>query len=258
LLYPVRTLRGCLQDKGFACRAAQMHWPWINPSGMPRIIFITGTDTGVGKTLLTGLLLQHLRRAGRHALAMKPFCSGGRGDARLLHELQGRELSLGEVNPFYFEAPLAPLPAARMQHVTITLEQVLERISRVANRCECLLVEGVGGILVPLGEGYTVADLIAKLRCEVVLVSANRLGTLNHTILTARVLQDIGISRLKVALMAQMQPDPSCESNGILLAESLDRIKIVAIHFLGANACRVGALKRAQKKVEKSLAEILA
>ncbi len=132
-----------------------------------RIIFITGTDTGVGKTLLTGLLLHHLRQSGCHALAMKPFCSGGTADVEFLHAVQQRELEPAEITPFYFSEPIAPLLAARKHHRRVRLPEVLMQIRRIAKRCECLLIEGSGGLLVPLGERYDVADLIVKLNCEV-------------------------------------------------------------------------------------------
>src|SRR5579862_1215230 len=140
----------------------------------PTIIFITGTDTGVGKTLLTALLLCHLRENGCRALALKPFCSGGRADAQLLHQLQERELTLNEVNPFYFPEPVAPLISARKHHRYISLDQVVRRINSIASplssvragstpKCPTqnlklktqsyLLIEGSGGLLVPLGEG---------------------------------------------------------------------------------------------------------
>src|SRR5258705_9807549 len=90
-----------------------------------KIIFVTGTDTGVGKTLLTGLLLHHLRTEGCHALAMKPFCSGGRGDVEFLHALQDGELSEREINPFYFHEPVAPLLAARKNARAIHLKDVV-------------------------------------------------------------------------------------------------------------------------------------
>src|SRR5215212_7683018 len=108
------------------------------------MIFITGTDTGVGKTLLTGLLLHHLRRSGQSALAMKPFCSGSLGDVKLLHQLQEGALSLDQINPFYFAEPLAPLVAARRERRRITMAQVLTTINRVAKRCDVLLIEGSG------------------------------------------------------------------------------------------------------------------
>src|SRR5581483_3100804 len=86
------------------------------PRRAGRILFITGTDTGVGKTLLTAMLLHHLRVAGRRTLAMKPFCSGGRDDVELLHALQDGELTADEINPFYFSEPTAPLVALRRRH----------------------------------------------------------------------------------------------------------------------------------------------
>ena len=222
------------------------------------MIFITGIDTGVGKTLLTGLLLQHLRRMGCHALAMKPFCSGDRTDVRVLLNLQDGELTLDEINPFFFKEPLAPLVAARKHATSIPLQDVVRHISDIAERCQRLLIEGIGGLLVPLGEGYTVADLVAKLRCKVIVVSANRLGTVNHTLLTVRSAQAIGIQELKVVMMAQGKPDPSADSNGPILAEMLQPVPVLALDFLGRDACRSRSLKHIEKKFEKSLAQILA
>src|SRR3954468_317583 len=135
-----------------------------------RIVFVTGTDTGVGKTVLTALLLSHLRQAGTHALAIKPFCSGGTEDVEILHSLQHTEISRNEVNPYYFPEPVAPLVSARKHRRVIPLPAVLGVIQNVANQCDMLVIEGSGGLLVPLGEGYAVADLITALSCEVLVV----------------------------------------------------------------------------------------
>ena len=224
----------------------------------PRILFITGTDTGVGKTLLTGLLLHHLRQSGCHALAMKPFCSGSRADTGLLRALQGGELTPEEITPFFFAEPLAPLAAARIHHRSTRLPDVLRRIKLVASRCQCLLIEGIGGLLVPLGEGFTVRDLIAKLGCEVIVVSRNRLGTINHTLLTIEALQHIGIKRLKVVLTSSRQGDSFTGSNRRVLAELLAPPPVFSVGFLGRNPLRVGAVKKNQKKMKKTLARILA
>src|SRR5579859_7771518 len=89
-----------------------------------KIIFITGTDTGVGKTVFTSLLLHHLRKSGVYALAMKPFCSGGRGDVWLLRAMQDGELSEEEINPFHFPEPVAPLVSARQHKRRIPLTNV--------------------------------------------------------------------------------------------------------------------------------------
>jgi dethiobiotin synthetase len=224
---------------------------------MSRIVFITGTDTGVGKTLLTGLLLHHLRQSGCHALAMKPFCSGSRADVEFLGAVQENELTQDEINPFFFERPVAPLAAARKQHVSIKLHAVLRRISDLAKRCEWLLIEGIGGVMVPLGDGFSVLDLIANLSCPAVVVSRNRLGTINHTMLTVNAMQYAGIKRLTVVLMASRQADFSADSNGRILSKLLVPAPVFPIPFLGRNPARIPALKRAEKKVKKTLARIL-
>src|SRR2546421_10854607 len=100
----------------------------------PRILFITGTDTGVGKTLMTGLLLHHLRSTGCRALAIKPFCSGGTADIEILHALQDGELTRNEINAFYFRDPIAPLVAARKGRRKIPLDTVLDHIRRIVRR----------------------------------------------------------------------------------------------------------------------------
>src|SRR5438067_10725475 len=112
-----------------------------------KILFVTGTDTGVGKTLFTALLLHYLRAAGCRALAMKPFCSGGRGDVELLQSLQPGELSDAEMNPFYFEAPVAPLIAKEAQRKKTRLKAVLAAIKKVQAKCDVLVIEGSGGLL---------------------------------------------------------------------------------------------------------------
>lgn len=219
-----------------------------------RIIFITGTDTGVGKTILTGLLVHHLRNTGSHALAMKPFCSGGRADVQLLRAMQDAELTEEEINPFYFPEPVAPLVSARQRKRTIPLREVVARIKEIAARCECLLIEGSGGLLVPLGERYLVSDLIRLLDCEVIVVSRNRLGTINHTLLTIAALKNPGIKRLAVALVAVNKVDPSCATNEQILTELLAPIPVRPIRFLGKNPNKSDVLKKNYKKMKKTLA----
>ena len=229
----------------------------MNRTNSPRIVFITGTDTGVGKTLLTGLLLHHLRQSGCHALAMKPFCAGSRSDTEFLRAAQDGELTPDEITPFFFAEPLAPLVAARRHHRFIRLPEVLRRIRRVAGGCQCLLIEGIGGLLVPLGEGFTAGDLIAKLGCEVIVVSRNRLGAINHTLLTLGALQHAGLHRLKTVLMSSPEEDYSANSNSLILAELLAPTPVLAIGFLGRNPLRLEALKKSAKKIKKTLARIL-
>jgi dethiobiotin synthetase len=221
-----------------------------------RIIFVTGTDTGVGKTLLTASLLYHLRQSGVKALAMKPFCSGGTADVDLIQAIQGGDPPRDEVNPFYFPEPLAPLVAARKQRQRIRLSQVLRVIRRMEHQCERLIIEGSGGLLVPLGEGFTVADVIANLECDVVVVGKNKLGTINHTLLTVEALRARNVTRLKVVLMGQRSADCSARSNATILGETLANIEVYSLPYLGAGAATGRAVKRNVRKIKKTLARI--
>ncbi len=224
---------------------------------MGKIIFVTGTDTGVGKTLLTALLLCHLRQTGVHALAMKPFCSGGTQDVDLLESLQAGELTRKEINPFYFTEAIAPLVAARTQRRRISLADVTKRVRRVAGKCECLLVEGSGGLLVPLGDGYTVADLIERLRCEVIVVARNKLGTINHTLLTVCCLESRGVRKPVVVLMDGPRKDRASLTNHATLGELLDPVALWRVSHFGPGASRADRVKSISKQLKKVLASIL-
>jgi len=219
-----------------------------------KIIFVTGTDTGVGKTIFTGLLVHHLQSAGLNALAMKPFCSGSRADVRLLRGMQNGKLTEEEINPFYFPEPVAPLVSARRRKHAISLGEVLGRINEIAVRCECLVIEGSGGLLVPLGEKYLVSDVIERLNCEVIVVSRNQLGTINHTLLTVAALKRLGVKKMAIALMETGKKDASVTTNGRVLGELLKPILIRGVAFLGRNANKIGVLKNSAKKMKKTLA----
>jgi dethiobiotin synthetase len=224
-----------------------------------KIIFVTGTDTGVGKTLLTALLLHHFRQAGIHALAMKPFCSGGLADVRLLQSLQPGELSDREMNPYFFKQPTAPFVATKKSRKNIPLDDVVDRIKRIEKKCERLIIEGSGGLLVPLGKGYTVAGLIAKLNCRVIVVARNRLGTINHTLLTVECLQSIGFPRstLTVVLMSGRNPDLSSRDNQSTLAELLKPVTVLSIPFLGGQATHSsGMIQKSYSQIKKNAHEI--
>jgi dethiobiotin synthetase len=247
-----------------------------------RLIFITGTDTGVGKTLLTALLLSHLRQSGVRTLALKPFCSGNRADAKLLRALGDGELTLDEINPFYFPEPLAPLVAARNQRRPISLQDAIDPIRAVADKMRgmsrstldaphsTLLVEGSGGLLTPLGEGFSVLDLIARLHCETLVVSRNELGTINHTLLTTRALHSAfrtlaapkpreggPHSALKVVLMEPRRRDFSAASNPRILAELLAPVPLFFLPFLGPHCRTAPAIRTAAAKLRQTLAFLL-
>lgn len=219
----------------------------------PTTIFVTGTDTGVGKTLLTAHWLHALRKAGRPALAMKPFCSGGREDVDMLQALQPGELPDSEANPFYFSAPLAPLAAARRVRDQIPLATALARIGALQSRCETLLVEGSGGVLVPLGPDYTVLDLVGQLPCATVVVARDRLGTINHTALTVRALAAVHRQPVAVILMTEARPDLSAKSNAGMLTRLLPGVPILRLPHLGPRATQAGSVRKNFRRVARCL-----
>ena len=256
-----------------------------------RLVFITGTDTGVGKTLLTALLLCHLRSQGVQALALKPFCSGGRADAELLHRLQNDDLSLDDINPFYFPEPVAPLISARQHHRETPLRQAVNHVRWIVSRMRqvpirnfsssiknsklgkksFLLVEGAGGLLVPLGEGYTVRELIAELGGDVLVVSRNQLGTINHSLLTLHTLgartafsagalprrpARVGRS-VKLVLMEQRLPDVSSRTNAAILRELAYPVPLAHLPFLGSNCRSSAALRRAAGELRSLLSRLI-
>jgi dethiobiotin synthetase len=212
----------------------------------------------VGKTLLTAHLLHHLRQAGVEALGMKPFCTGSRGDVHLLQEFQKGSLSVAEANPFYFERPLAPLVAARLdRRRPVELAEVLQSIRRVARKCERLLVEGAGGLLVPLGENYTFADVVDALRCEVIVVGRNRLGVINHTLLTVAALKCTKSKEAQVVLMDENPRDASEATNERVLSGWLAPVKVWKVPHLGAEASESVWVRKNHSKIEKMLARLL-
>ena len=231
-----------------------------------RLVFVTGTDTGVGKTVLTGLLLTRLRARGTRALAIKPFCSGGRGDVALLRSLQENELTPEEINPFFFFKPLAPLAAAQSHRQPIELDSALLHIRKIARRCDCLLIEGIGGLLVPLGHDYTVLDLIHRLRCEVLVAARNQLGTLNHTLLTVRALTPFAVHRklrprhptpIRVILMQPAVPDISSASNPRLLGQLLKPVPVTTLPYLGPRCDRATSVRSVAQRLGSRLDKVL-
>ena len=155
---------------------------------MTRGIFVTGTDTGVGKTHVTALLLVELRRRGVRVAAFKPIACGrgGRNDARIYHALMDNEVPLDTINPIYLRLPLAPSVAAKLERRRMDLRKVFTSYKRLAGNYEVVLVEGAGGLLVPILENYFVADLAKALKLPLLVVARLGLGTINHSLLTVR------------------------------------------------------------------------
>ena len=155
---------------------------------MGKSIFITATDTGVGKTIISCAIGLALKKKGIDAGYMKPFqCSGN--DTDFAVKVLGIKDDKKLVNPYYAKAPLAPYVAFKRAKAKIDLEKIFFAYNELKKRHEFLIVEGAGGLLVPLMESYVVADLIRDLDIPALIVARAGLGTLNHTLLTQRILR---------------------------------------------------------------------
>jgi dethiobiotin synthetase len=188
--------------------------------------FITGTDTGVGKTAFTCWLVRAWRAQGDEAAVLKPISTGDREDAKLLHAAAGPVLTLDEINPLHFLEPAAPLAAASAEKRSIDFAALNRGIKSVAARFSPLAVEGVGGWRVPLAPGYGVREWARDLGFPVVVVARGTLGTLNHTLLTVDSVRDAGLTCAGIVVNAGPEkPSPDLDlarrRNVILLGELL-------------------------------------
>ena len=199
-------------------------------------IFITGTDTSAGKTVLATLLTRFLRERGRHVVALKPLCYGGRDDAVALWTAAGKVLALDGVNPWHFRAPLAPLLAARQERKRVRLAEVVNHIRRVSRGFEVVVVEGAGGLLSPLGWDFASRELIVALKATPVIVSPNRLGAVNQIRLTLEALPLRLVGRAQVVFFDPPKPDRATRTNAALLGEFIHPRRIHRLPWLGAKA----------------------
>jgi dethiobiotin synthetase len=163
--------------------------------------FITGTDTGVGKTLITCALLHALAARGRRVVGMKPVAAGAAAtvegllndDVRLLREASNVQAPLALINPYCFAAPVAPHLAAEQAGITIDLAKIESAFLQLCAHAESIIVEGVGGFCVPLNRSEDGADLARRLQLPVLMVVGVRLGCLNHALLTLKAINDEGL-----------------------------------------------------------------
>lgn len=217
----------------------------INQQTIPGL-FITGTDTGVGKTLVTCAIAAAIRRQepGVRLGVLKPFASGCRHDREglvsedaeaLAHFADSRQ-PLEVINPIRFAAPLAPAVASQESREPIDWEALTRSLTRLNRECDAMLIEGVGGLMVPLDPDrprYTVLDLIVTLGYPVVIVTRAGLGTLNHTAMTAKLLKLAGCQIAGMVINGYiadpaLAEDPSIAGNRVWL-EKMTGLNTLAV-----------------------------
>jgi dethiobiotin synthase len=203
------------------------------------------------------LLTRFLRASEINAAALKPVCSGNRADARKIFaalngavevpspksKVQSSGLSLDEINPWHFRAPVAPLLAAKLEKKSVKLSQVVTRARAMQKRFDILLVEGAGGLLSPLGENFDSRDLILALRATPIIVASNKLGAMNHILLALEALPKNLRAKTRVVLVSPRKPDAATNLNVKLLAQFFSAKKIFSLPWLGKKFSTTDVLK---------------
>lgn len=210
---------------------------YCRDSAVAQGIFIAGTDTGVGKTLVAGGLAAVYRRAGTRVGVMKPVESGCSrldgnlqpDDALFLKKMAASADPLDDIVPYRLEQPLTPSAAAALAGVTIDFDVINRAYRRIAGSSDLVLVEGAGGLLAPIFHHLTGVDLIRLLEIPLIIVARNALGTINHTLLTVEHARRSGLAVLGIIINhCSPSPDPSAATNpGII--EQMSGIPLLGV-----------------------------
>jgi dethiobiotin synthetase len=210
-------------------------------------VFITGTGTGVGKTFITAALIRHLRANGRAVDALKPVVSGfdpasaiEASDPGILLAALGRTPGMPEfdrISPWRFSAPLSPDLAARAEGRAIEFQQLVGFCRDAMPPAPGLtLIEGVGGMMVPLDETHTVLDWMTALRMPVLMVAGSYLGTISHTLTALHVLAQRNLDIAGVVVSESSEPGASLDDTVATIARFAVPIEVVGVPRLAANA----------------------
>lgn len=195
---------------------------------MGKGLFITGTDTGVGKTFIAGGLASYFHKCGVRVGVMKPVESGCERladglrphDGLFLKEMSASTDDVEQIVPYRLEHPLTPSVAAELEDIVIDLEAIKNIYQQRAAQYDLMLVEGVGGLLAPLYKCSTSVDLIRLLGIPLIVVARNALGTINHTLLTVEHARQSGLTVLGIILNGcSPDPDVSVETNHQVIRE---------------------------------------
>jgi len=205
---------------------------------MHKGIFITGTDTGVGKTFVAANLLRVLKEMGFNVCPMKPLetgCKVRRGrlvpeDTLKLIKASGADEPLKIVSPYIFKQPLAPAVAAELEEVIIKKKKILTAYNYLSNKYDITIVEGAGGIMVPVYKKNLFLDLINDLNLPAIIVSRPGIGTINHTLLTIKAAQISGIDVLGTIInhTSRYRKDPSEKINPQII-ERLSKVPVLGV-----------------------------
>jgi len=222
--------------------------------------FVTGTDTGVGKTLISCALLHGFAAQGKRVTGMKPVAAGCNDDGHNEDVLQLRNAGnvtagYGQLNPYCFEPAIAPHLAAQRAGVIIRFSRIVVSFQELAGKADVVIVEGVGGLLVPLNEQQDSADLVLELGLPVILVVGMRLGCLNHALLTVESIaaRDLTLAGWVANVLDADGTTRRCEASGAgmpALQENIDTLRrriaaplLGVVPYMAQPDARVAALQ---------------
>jgi dethiobiotin synthetase len=229
-----------------------------------RVIWLTGTNTGVGKTFLAAEIAKVLSQTSLNFKVLKPFCSGGREDVEILGAAQGLgENDLKQINLYSLKAALAPALAAEMEGIETCLETSTNWIKQRLVGQEMVIIEGAGGVLAPLGYNWTLVDLIRNIPGDIWIVARNELGVLNSLFLTINELRKLYCDveagwELKVFLMdpPENEKDQATELNSYLFSRFEPEVEAVCVNFLSSYLIdKEEFMDSLHKKIKKHLSD---
>ncbi|AIF83871.1 dethiobiotin synthase [Candidatus Nitrososphaera evergladensis SR1] len=203
-----------------------------------RGVFVTGTDTGIGKTVVAAGIAWLLKKKGIDVAAMKPFATGGKffskkfksEDTAILAAATRAVESDEELNPVFFRVPASPLMAAQiLKKSPPDVHGALFPLKKLGIKHQFVVVEGIGGLMVPLTEREFVADFVRLADLPVVVVTHPRLGTLNHTLLTVRVCRDFGLDIRGIIVNLMPKKPSAVERNAPHVMQRLAGVPVLAV-----------------------------
>lgn len=229
-----------------------------------RGIFITGTSTGVGKTAVAAGLSWALKKRKIDVGVMKPFATANRvfsrkyrsQDTAILAKASGVNDPDYNLNPFFYSLAASPLVASELKHgAPVDIKKAVHELKKLGRKHHFLIVEGIGGIMVPLTEHESVAGFAKRIDLPVVIVSTAKLGTLNHTLLTVLVCKKFGLEIMGIILNKMSKKPDIVEQKTAEVLERLTRIKVLAVipFSKGVNYASIGKVLEHDLDLDKLL-----
>jgi dethiobiotin synthetase len=201
-------------------------------------VFITGTDTGVGKTLIAGAIAKILSQKGKKIGVFKPVATGCKKtkkallseDAQFLAHCANSKSGLDLVNPVTFKTPAAPFACEKAENKKVDFKRIADAYNKICQNSDFIIVEGIGGVKVPITDRFNVLDLAKAFKLPVVIVARSKLGTINHTLLTIDAIRSAGLLLAGVVINGYDEKTKDfAEKTNAKIIEKLGKVKILAV-----------------------------